>query len=309
MAAIPLDTYPHILDSILAHAPYASLLALRTASRELRDRVDAHFVAHIAFFGPDICGALKGQQVRIPRAEWWDVPAVADAVRLVDICGTRQRLTLQPEHLCWCGGKAGDPRAAKLHRVQLVRKWTTVHWCPAIASPRCVVFVSELPTTYRVEPLYAPTVVFYCAPRKLWCRGVGYNQVVIRAQPSARNATDPSVLCLDIAEAICVAEGVTLVGFDELSFLRAWAGDKDLRTKIKDNVAKGLTFERFVDEDEAPGIVEQYLRIITEDEYRAETGEEMFALETFMFAPTADTWPQPRLVGGSAEESDQIAVA
>jgi hypothetical protein len=39
--------YPHILDAVIAYADFTALLALRTVSRELRDRIDARLGRHL----------------------------------------------------------------------------------------------------------------------------------------------------------------------------------------------------------------------------------------------------------------------
>ncbi|GMK53572.1 hypothetical protein CspeluHIS016_0101580 [Cutaneotrichosporon spelunceum] len=48
------SAYPHILETILAHADYAALLALRTVSHALRDAVDARLATHVRLHIP--CG-------------------------------------------------------------------------------------------------------------------------------------------------------------------------------------------------------------------------------------------------------------
>lgn len=48
------SAYPHILDAVLAHADYAALLALRAASRTLRDAADARLATHVRLHIP--CG-------------------------------------------------------------------------------------------------------------------------------------------------------------------------------------------------------------------------------------------------------------
>ncbi|KAL1411566.1 hypothetical protein Q8F55_002529 [Vanrija albida] len=44
--ALDAAAYPHLLDAVFLYAPRASLLALRGACRQLRDRVDAELLAH-----------------------------------------------------------------------------------------------------------------------------------------------------------------------------------------------------------------------------------------------------------------------
>lgn len=98
MPSLAHDFYPHIFERIFAHAPYASLLALRAASRELRDRVDRRLISHIAIKinddGEQRLGMVRdylwtvhdGSSRRgIPRRGWHDNPSFMDAVRTVDL--------------------------------------------------------------------------------------------------------------------------------------------------------------------------------------------------------------------------------
>jgi hypothetical protein len=289
MASIPLDTHPHILDAMLAHAPYPALLALRAASRTLRDRVDALLVPHIAFLGDDLRAVWRGAHVRIPRAGWWDVPTLADAVRTVGLAGAPK--THESKERCWCGGPTGDPRAANLHRVQLVRQWTRDHRCVKLAAPRTVTFLPPGEPVYEsAQPSMAPVAVFHCAPGALRCDVGGISDVVVRAQGSEENAVDPTILCLDLARALALADRVTLVGWEQLPFLRAWACG-DVRAQIERVVTTELVVEHYVEEEEAPDILREHLRMISEEEYRAEVGEEVYALEAYC-APPSGVWPK-----------------
>ncbi len=293
MTSIPLDTHPHILDAMLAHAPYPALLALRAASRTLRDRVDSLLLPHIAFLGDDLRAVWRGKHVRIPRAEWWDVPTLADAVRTVDLAGGPEEAWTAhaTKERCWCGGAAGDPRAANLHRVQLVRQWTRDHRCAKIAAPRTVTFLPPGKPVYEsvgAQLSMAPVAVFHCAPGALRCDVGGISDVVVRAQRSKENAVDPTILCLDLARALALADRVTLVGWAELPFLRAWACG-DVQAQIERVVTTELVVEHYVEEEEAPDILREHLRMISEDEYRAEVGEEVYALEAYC-APPSGAW-------------------
>lgn len=323
MVAIPLDTHPHVLDAILTHAPYPSLLALRAVSRALRDRVDAMLVPHIALLADQICAVWEGKHVRIPRADWWDVSALADAVRIVDLnsgaahwwdvvavadilrgmpelsrteAQTRPDIPLPPTGevtVCRCKAQEEDPRTTKFHRVQLVREWGA-HRCVRVASPRRVTFVP--PGELAYQPIWAPVHVVQCAPGELGlgCKPVGLDELVIRAQPSIDNATTalPTVLCFDVACALVQTGRCTLVGWTELPFIRRWADECNVAVPyhIKRVVAASLTAMSYVEMEEAPGFVEKHLRLLSEDEYRAEIGEDMYALEAYSAPPDGRGW-------------------
>jgi hypothetical protein len=80
--------YPHIADLILSHAPFASLLALRHASRAVRDRVDTILVRQLVMY-PEAAAHFGtyhgGEYHRLPRSDWHDVPVLLDAVRAIDL--------------------------------------------------------------------------------------------------------------------------------------------------------------------------------------------------------------------------------
>lgn len=181
MACIDVDAHPHILDQIITHASYNALLSLRAASTALRNQVDALLLSHIAAFnGSQLVFSVRdhGKHHRIPHVAWLKVPALANAVKVVDICTTptdkargqasaRQRqqafarahqarhkvvsppnTASAPPARCWCNQPLqGVPElnarlAAALHCVQLIRQWC-VHECDqAIAAPRTVTFGS-----------------------------------------------------------------------------------------------------------------------------------------------------------------------
>ncbi|CAK9780447.1 hypothetical protein CC85DRAFT_300397 [Cutaneotrichosporon oleaginosum] len=285
MVAIPIDTHPHILDAILAHAPYESLLALRAACRSLRGRVDALLVQHIAFLGIDLLAVWDNRRVRIPRTEWWDVTALTEAVRAVDFFGAvavRPNLPSRAER-CWCEVQLRDSRVS-LTQVKVVRQWTREHRCVDVTAPRVVTLLPPGKPQYfgRPCPELAPVAVFLCSPGALRCDVAGLGHVVIRAQPSDENEVDPTILCLDLARVLALADtGCTLVGWADLPFLRKWATKGDVRAQIARNVAAELILEHYVDEDDAPAIVDENLRIITHEEYRAEIGEELYAFESY----------------------------
>lgn len=48
------DAYPHLLESVIQHAPYQSLLALRGVSRTLKTKADVRLAEHIILRMPDL---------------------------------------------------------------------------------------------------------------------------------------------------------------------------------------------------------------------------------------------------------------
>jgi hypothetical protein len=137
------NAYPHIFDAIFARAPHGSLLALRTVSRDLRDRVDATLVKHVAIRVPYahpppwgtyslhhyLWSVRDGKHYRIPRWDWYrrsggavrvvdiHTPSDAVAVSLANAAAAQHGHTLPhdpdaqypPGHtergrmVCWCG--------------------------------------------------------------------------------------------------------------------------------------------------------------------------------------------------------------
>ncbi|BEI83112.1 hypothetical protein CcaverHIS002_0309800 [Cutaneotrichosporon cavernicola] len=85
------SAYPHILDTVLAHADYTALLSLRTISRDVRDAADARLATHgdlgewvipipfTTFRGPRLTINLTGFRVLNPD-EAAVFPPTADAL-------------------------------------------------------------------------------------------------------------------------------------------------------------------------------------------------------------------------------------
>lgn len=176
MASITLDTHPHILDDLLTHAPYLSLLALRGASRSLRACVDTLLVTHIAVYQGDqwIAAVRNKSHFRIPRRNWLNVPALCDAVRVIDLCVTEDdeqqarvhnmqrddaihrlwhdpfgnnRDSPLPPPRCRCNQDLVSIPALNLHlaqrllHVKLLRRWRGHRCRQLIAAERTVTFV------------------------------------------------------------------------------------------------------------------------------------------------------------------------
>ncbi len=87
-ATLSFDMYPHLADLIIAHAPFASLFALRHASRAVRDRVDTTLVRHVVVC-PEAAAHFgtyhRGEYHRLPRSDWYEVRVLLDAVRVIDL--------------------------------------------------------------------------------------------------------------------------------------------------------------------------------------------------------------------------------
>jgi hypothetical protein len=64
-----------------------------------------------------------------------------------------------------------------------------------------------------------------------------------------------------------------------------------VRAQIERVVTTELVVEHYVEEEEAPDILREHLRMISEEEYRAEVGEEVYALEAYC-APPSGVWPK-----------------
>lgn len=91
-AVLDYSAYPHILDLVLALAPKQSLIALRAASHDLRDRADAILCRHIMFtsYSPnEIFGKAGGIPGLWPACEWKEEgeARVLSHARVADIVG------------------------------------------------------------------------------------------------------------------------------------------------------------------------------------------------------------------------------
>ncbi len=184
---LPLNDYPHIRDTILALAPYASLLSLRGASHDLRDRADAALLAHISLAPRpsadirDRLSCVRDGEHRLPRAGWLDSP-LAGAVRVLDIHTpsdavsvrkAHEQMRFRAEEACWCGPDAGTARALqrlapRLTGLRMLRRWG-VHFCPTfVRAPRLLTFyppAGQPPYTYLAP---APVHVVHIALGGMW---------------------------------------------------------------------------------------------------------------------------------------------
>lgn len=346
MISISADTHPHILDTVIASASYGALLALRAASRSFRERADTRLVQHIAAFNGSqevFSVDVNGQHHRIPWERWFEVPALADAVRVVDICTsandeeqgrqfdigrTRLRdtsrehygffMTVYPPR-CWCNQERGVPvlnalLASRLHRVQLIRQWRGHRCKQTIAAPRMITFVNSDPTIRDEEvPINCPVHVLHIAPK------VGMNLLLVPSFASelfirsaantsgvrikGLSAVDPTERTGKAARPPTVAyvfsrltwtvvrhlaDGIscTFVGFENWQELQAYPDLEEIRIEMMNTIEGALVNFRHVEREDAKDLVAHRLRFVSEEEYRASIGEEMYALEGFCTTPT-----------------------
>lgn len=79
--------YPHIIDSIFAHAPYGGLVALRATCRSWRDASDRRLVRHLALVkGYSVVSKLESEHHRLP----FDLASRADLHAIVHCLDVEQ---------------------------------------------------------------------------------------------------------------------------------------------------------------------------------------------------------------------------
>ncbi|BEJ17698.1 hypothetical protein CspHIS471_0610990 [Cutaneotrichosporon sp. HIS471] len=96
MSSLILDTtvYPHLLDRVIDLAPYGSLVALRAASRDIRDRADAILASGHLIVGNDVRCHHGG---RLPAfANWTGGPLTLTPCKAVDLMNPKAVLPLDP---------------------------------------------------------------------------------------------------------------------------------------------------------------------------------------------------------------------
>lgn len=91
------SAYPHILDSVLALSDRCALLALRGASRSLRDSVDARLAEHVRLHIP-----IGGLHVHNPGPKL-DIKLLRERMRRLEVTGAGGRL---PAFMGWAGAIA-----------------------------------------------------------------------------------------------------------------------------------------------------------------------------------------------------------
>jgi hypothetical protein len=200
-ATLSFAKYPHLADRIISHAPFASLLALRGASRGLRDYIDSILVCHIVIYpdaGRRSFGTFrKGEYHRLPRGDWYTRPELLYAVRVVDLpppphgqpptngagwgrplgqgrgsTGGHNRGVEVTSHCSWCDRSHQRPSpflkalAQSLHHVQIVRRWNAHSPCGGVKTRVIINFVDDVHHNPCRQDNHPPA-----AARELWVSG------------------------------------------------------------------------------------------------------------------------------------------
>ncbi|BEI90691.1 uncharacterized protein CcaverHIS019_0307610 [Cutaneotrichosporon cavernicola] len=147
------NTYPHILRSIVTATPPNGLLCLRTASKSLRNAVDARLSSHILVWEngrissrllpfqclprplPELAEHVKILDIQAPHVEWGD-----EENRMCDLSiSNSSRSISRPSSTptCRCGWSALPHALPPLPNLQTVRRWGP-HTCSAPPSPQTV---------------------------------------------------------------------------------------------------------------------------------------------------------------------------
>ncbi|BEJ13905.1 hypothetical protein CspHIS471_0310790 [Cutaneotrichosporon sp. HIS471] len=170
----PLDSHPYILDILVNNVPHAGLLALRTASRPLRDAIDKLLVTHVAVYHSSsmVMANLPDGHKRIPRSNWLDLPELTGAVQVVDMIATQEdeetariynveraeAIRLRRQHRmsnpppigpprCWCNQDTVDTSSFNLYlsmrlkHVDLIRRWRGHRCRQLIKAQRTITFL------------------------------------------------------------------------------------------------------------------------------------------------------------------------
>lgn len=77
--------FPHIIDKIIAHAPYPSLLAFRTTSKTFRKRIDALILDNILVWPWGRTSSRRGPYHRLPWTNFADEMWRVECVRIMDV--------------------------------------------------------------------------------------------------------------------------------------------------------------------------------------------------------------------------------
>jgi hypothetical protein len=146
------EAYPHIFRAIVAATPPAGLLALRAASKTLRDTVDARLASHILLWTDGRVSSRLLPTGRLPRP----LPELAEHVAIADLQAphvdwSRYDSDGAPDatpHRCRCGWSTTRPPAhladLVLPNLATIRRWGP-HTCWAPPAPRRVTHYGGAP--------------------------------------------------------------------------------------------------------------------------------------------------------------------
>jgi hypothetical protein len=361
--SIPQDAFPHLFDAIVKFAPYHSLLALRTASRATRDRVDAALVSHVAIIPPAfappvsswdlrrsqlspgppcmpwspfkvhdyLCAVYDGEHRATPRKGWYRCPSLCDSVRIMDVHSPVGSIMEEWQgwyNDCWCleqdhGGLPDSPAllASCFTKLRLVRSWgqrsytLTRHF----VAPRQVAFLeperrTRDPFIMDIESTSCTVVTVHLGcqgsdtdvtfPYNRWWHAGAKDEplrVFVRftsfeGQPSGSHEASQKAedFGISVYNILLNRGKVTLVEPRTWSCLREVI-DKGVIEHGGDTWASLKSFwsplwNQMVEVEDEPDEVRRMhnaiktdVTVISEEEYRASVGEEVYALEEFSF--------------------------
>ncbi|WOO86342.1 uncharacterized protein LOC62_07G009823 [Vanrija pseudolonga] len=97
-AALDSDAFPHILEAVVAYAPYESLLALRATCRGLKAQVDTILAAHVALAGADDEGEVAPRGMYTVITPYGAAPSLRGARAARFAPRWDRPIALEPEH-------------------------------------------------------------------------------------------------------------------------------------------------------------------------------------------------------------------
>lgn len=175
LTGLSADMYPHIMDKIIAAAPFASLLALRAASKDMCTRIDKRLVDHVLLWSDGRMASRLAPHKRLPRHDWDRYPELAEALRVVDIQSGRyysfappdrwiiwdhQTIT-PPGQYCTCAWRQWYPSSNTLGtyfpkvKIPVLRRWGD-HSCGKLRAHLGVFFVNDPSYEDPEEEYYQP---------------------------------------------------------------------------------------------------------------------------------------------------------
>lgn len=140
------SAFPHFHDLIVGFAPRASLIALRAASRRLRDLCDARLVRHIVFTERGV----ETPTGRIPSEDWYERPEIAQSVAFVDLLLVKKRPADVDPEACFCtdgshlcGVELLAPYLTNLKLVRIAAGVQSTY--PILSAPRIQFVIDTVP--------------------------------------------------------------------------------------------------------------------------------------------------------------------
>ncbi|GMK56748.1 hypothetical protein CspeluHIS016_0305880 [Cutaneotrichosporon spelunceum] len=148
-AVLDLASFPHIRDAVVAAAPRESLIALRAASRRLRDLCDSRLVRHIVF----TADGVETPDGRIPSEDWYERPEVARCVAVAELATVPTRPVDVESNMCFCpaemhtcGAEALAPFLTNLQLVRLNNAGVQADY-PILTAPRLSLHLDVVPNS------------------------------------------------------------------------------------------------------------------------------------------------------------------